>query len=53
MANNSDGIKLLMTIPGINFYIATGILPNIGTINIFYNKLKFGSYTGLISSMYS
>ena len=42
-----------MTIPGINFYIAAGILSEIGTINRFENKLKFASYTGLITSEYS
>ena len=52
-ANNSDHIKLLMTIPGINFYTAAGILSEIGTINRFENKLKFASYTGLIPSEYS
>ena len=52
-ANNSDGIKLLMTIPGINFYTAAGILSEIGTINRFENKFKFASYTGLIPSEYS
>jgi transposase len=52
-ANNSDDIKLLMTIPGINFYTAAGILSEIGTINRFENKLKFASYTGLIPSEYS
>ena len=52
-ANNSDHIKLLMTIPGINFYTAAGILSEIGTVNRFENKLKFASYTGLIPSEYS
>ena len=53
IANNSDDIKLLMTIPGINFYTAAGILSEIGTINRFENKLKFAFYTGLIPSEYS
>jgi transposase len=42
-----------MTIPGINFYTAAGIVSEIGTINRFDNKLKFASYTGLIPSEHS
>ena len=42
-----------MTIPGINFYTAAGILSEIGTINRFDNKLKFASYTGLTPGEYS
>ena len=52
-ADNSNDIKLLMTIPGINFYTAAGILSEIGTINRFDNKLKFASYSGLIPSEHS
>ena len=50
---NSNDTKLLMTIHGINFYTAAGILSEIGTINRFENKEKFASYTGLIPSEYS
>ena len=53
VSDNSNDIKLLMTIPGINFYTASGILSEIGTINRFDNKLKFASYTGLIPGEYS
>ncbi len=53
ITSKSDDIKLLMTIPGINFYTAAGILSEIGTINRFENKLKFASYTGLIPSEHS
>ena len=42
-----------MTIPGINFYTAAGILSEVGTINRFLNKEKFASYIGLIPSEYS
>ncbi|WMT50641.1 MAG: transposase [Ferroplasma sp.] len=52
-ADNSNDIKLLMTIPGINFYTASGILSEIGTISRFENKLKFASYTGPILSEHS
>ena len=48
ISDNSNDIKLLMTIPGINSYTASGILSEIGTINRFDNKLKFASYIGLI-----
>ena len=49
---NSNDIKLLMTIPGINFYTAAGILSEIGTINRFENKLKFTfPYSCLIHSL--
>ena len=53
ISDNSNDIKLLMTIPGINFYTASGILSEIGTINRFENKLKFASYTGLIPKEHS
>ncbi len=53
ISDNSNDIKLLMTIPGINFYTAAGILSEIGTINRFENKLKFASYTGLIPKEHS
>ena len=53
IANNINNIKLLMAIPGVNFYTAAGILSEIGTINRFENKLKFASYTGSIPSEYS
>ncbi len=53
ISNNNNDIKLLMTIPGINFYTASGIISEIGTINRFKNKLKFASYTGLIPKEHS
>ena len=52
-ADNSNDIKLLMTIPGINFYTAAGILSEIGSVSRFENKLKFASYTGLIPREHS
>ena len=42
-----------MTIPGINFYTAAGILSEIGSVSRFENKLKFASYTGLIPREHS
>ena len=38
ISDNSNDIKLLMTIPGINFYAAACILSEIGSINRFLNK---------------
>ena len=52
-ADNCNDIKLLMTIPGINFYTAAGILSEIGSVSRFENKLKFASYTGLIPREHS
>ena len=42
-----------MTIPGINFYTASGIISEIGTIHRFTNKERFASYTGLIPKEHS
>ena len=53
MAVNNDNIKLLMTILGINFYTAAGILSEIGTVNRFHTKERFASYTGLIPKEHS
>ena len=53
VSSNNDNIKLLMTIPGINFYTASAILSEIGTVNRFTNKERFASYTGLIPSEHS
>lgn len=44
--NNSNHIKFLMPIPKINFYIAAGIVSEIGTVDISLNKEIFASYTG-------
>ncbi len=35
-----------MPIPKINFYIAAGIVSEIGTVDISLNKEIFASYTG-------
>ena len=53
IAINNNSIKLLMTIPGINYYSACGIYSEIGNISRFNNKEKFASYTGLIPKEYS
>ena len=53
IAINNNSIKLLMTIPGINYYSACGIYSEIGDISRFKNREKFASYTGLIPREYS
>lgn len=40
LSGNNNGIKLLMTIPGISFYTAAGIYSVIGNINRFVRKDK-------------
>ena len=45
--------KLLMTIPGINFYSALMIKAEIGDIERFANANKLCSYAGLIPSTYA
>ena len=53
IAVNNSNIKLLMTIPGINYYSACGIYSEIGDISRFNSKERFASYTGLIPKEYS
>ena len=53
IAVNNSNIKLLMTIPGINYYSACGIYSEIGNISRFRNREKLASYTGLIPKGYS
>ena len=53
IAVNNESIKLLMTIPGINYYSACGIYSEIGNISRFRNKEKLASYTGLVPKEYS
>ncbi|MHB1902066.1 MAG: IS110 family RNA-guided transposase [Cuniculiplasma sp.] len=45
---NKKEIKLLMTIPGINIYSATGVYSEIGDIGRFPNVDKFASYCGMV-----
>ena len=53
IAVNNNNIKLLMTIPGINYYSACGIYSEIGDISRFKNRERFASYTGLIPKEHS
>jgi transposase len=41
-----------MTIPGINIYIATGIIGEIGNIQRFRNKESLASYAGVVPKEY-
>lgn len=45
--------KLLMTIPGISFFLALMIKSEIGNISRFSNANKLSSYAGLIPSTYA
>ena len=47
-AGNNKGVKLLMTIPGINVYSAAAIMSEIDNISRFSSKKKLASYAGLV-----
>lgn len=51
IALNIEEIKLLMTIPGIDYYSALSIYSEIGDIRRFPDKDHFASYTGLVPSV--
>ena len=48
IGKDREDVKKLMTIPGINIYIATGIIGEIGDIQRFRNKESVASYAGLV-----
>jgi hypothetical protein len=48
IGKNREDVKKLMTIPGINIYIATGIIGEIGDIHRFRNKESLASYASLV-----
>ena len=48
MRKGVEGIKTLMTIPGIDYYTALGIYSEIGDITRFPDAEHFSSYTGLV-----
>jgi transposase len=48
VARDRKDVKFLMTIPGINFYSAVGILAEIGDIKRFPDKQHLASYAGLV-----
>jgi len=48
IAHDRKEIKLLMTIPGIDYYSALVIISEIGDIRRFDSKKKFSSYCGVV-----
>ena len=48
VGRDRSDVQLLMTIPGINFYTAVGIVAEIGTIHRFPTKKHLASYAGLV-----
>lgn len=48
IARESDDVKLLMTIPGIDFYLASLLSSYIGDINRFPSEAHLASFLGLI-----
>jgi transposase len=48
VARERPEIQLLMTIPGVSFYAAVGILAEIGDIRRFPDKQHLSSYAGLV-----
>ena len=48
---NKKEVKLLMTIPGINIYSATGVYSEIGDIGRFPNVDKFAAYCGMVPTV--
>jgi len=48
IGKDREDVKKLMAIPGINIYIATGIIGEIGDIHRFRNKESLASYPGLV-----
>jgi transposase len=52
IAVESEEIKLLMTLPGIDFYSAMLIVAEIGDVKRFPNAKKLCSWAGLVPSIY-
>ncbi len=50
--NKSEDVKLLMSIPGIDYYSAVLICSEIGDISRFPSHNKLASWTGLVPSMH-
>jgi len=51
-AYDEDDVKLLMTMPGIDFYSALLIISEIGSIDRFRDQWKLVSYAGLAPSLH-
>lgn len=52
LARDREDVKLLMTIPGISFLIAVGLLAEIGDIGRFPTAAHLSSYAGLVSRVH-
>ena len=48
VARDRREVQLLMTIPGVSFYAAVGILAEIGDVRRFPDKQHLASYAGLV-----
>jgi transposase len=48
VARDRPEISLLMTVPGVNFYTAVGIVAEIGDVHRFPDKQHLASYAGLV-----
>jgi transposase len=53
LAENSEDVKLLMTVPGIGYYSALLIKSEIGDVNRFPFGERLCSYAGLVPSTYA
>lgn len=51
-ARQEEDVKLLMTMPGVDFYSALLIVSEIGSIDRFRDQWKLVSYTGLAPSLH-
>jgi transposase len=49
VAREREDVQLLMTIPGVDYYSAVGIVAEIGNIKRFPDKQHLASYAGLVS----
>jgi transposase len=48
VAEDRKDVQLLMTIPGVDYYTAVGLVAEIGDIHRFPTKQKLASYAGLV-----
>ena len=53
VARDDEGVRLLMTIPGVGYYLALLIKAEIGDFNRFVNSDHLCSYAGIVPSTHS
>jgi transposase len=53
MAAGDENVRLLMTIPGVGYYVALLVKAEIGDINRFHTGDQLASYAGLAPSTHS